>query len=151
MQTRSESIETLNDTLQRVDRNHTNFAKSIGDGVACYPKTTMDVTKFNVVGSEDIELKWLLSNTLKSELPARYNKRVFAVEASEKQYRGTSGGNRGYVFVIGGVFNHLEDIEVTDNTHCTWIKTPGTRGKKCLDKVYVSNTGLNDQAETIKT
>ena len=57
----------------------------------------------------------------------------------------------GYIFVIGGDFNHLEASEVTANTHCLWIKTSGTRGKKCLDEVFVSNTDLYDQAETIKT
>ena len=57
----------------------------------------------------------------------------------------------GYNFVIGGDFHHLEASEITKNTHCTLIKTSGTRGKKCLDEVFVPNTDLIDQAETIKT
>ena len=53
--------------------------------------------------------------------------------------------------MIGGDFYHLEASEITENTHCTLIKTSGTRGKKCLEEVFVSNTDLIDQAETIKT
>ena len=47
VQTRSKSIEIPSYTLQRVDRNPTNSARSTGGGVACYSKKTMDVTKKN--------------------------------------------------------------------------------------------------------
>ena len=63
-QTRSESIDIPSYTLQRVNRYPTNSAKSIGGGVACYSKSTMDVTKLEIVGSDDFELMWLLTKAL---------------------------------------------------------------------------------------
>ena len=72
VQTRRVSIEITNYTLRRVDCTPTNSARSIGAGVACYSKTTMGVTKLNVVGSEDFELMWLLSKALKLYLVVVY-------------------------------------------------------------------------------
>ena len=86
-----------------------------------------------------------------SVLPARCNERNFAAESSKKQYRDASSRNPRYNFVIGGDFNHLEASEVKENTQCTWMKTSGSRSKKYLIKVFVSNTDLFDQAETFRT
>ena len=156
VQNRSESIEFTNYTFQRADRNPTNSAKSSGGGVACYAKTTMDNTKLMVVGSEDFELMWLLSKALKMYLVVVYylpdeTNGQLLLSHLRNSIEKLAVETPGYNFVIGGDINHLEAIKITEKTDCTWIKTSDTRGKKCLDKVFVSNTDLIDQAETIKT
>ena len=138
-----------------MDRNPTNSAKSIGNGIACYSKTTMDVTKLKVVGSEDFELMWLLSKALKLYLVVVYhppnatNGKLLLSHLRNSSEKLAVETPR-YNFVIGRDLNHFEASDVTGNTHCTSIKTSSTRSKKCLDKIFVSNTDLFDQAETIE-
>ena len=99
---------------------------------------------------------WLLSTALKPYLvvvyypPDAMNGKLM-LSHLRKSSKKLAVETPGYNFVFGGDFNHLEASEVTKNTHCTWIKTSGTTIKKCLNKVFVPNTDLIDQGETIKT
>ena len=156
VQTRSQSIQFPNHTLQRVDRNPTNSAKNIVGGLARYSKRAMDITKINVVGSEDIEVMWLVSKALKLYLVVVY----YPPDATSGKSLLSHSRNiveklaveiPWYNFVIGRDFNQLEASEVTEITHCIWIQTSSIKGKKCVDEVFVSNTDLNDQAEFIRT
>ena len=156
VQTKSKSIESPNCTLERVDRSPTNSAKSIGGGVACYSKTTMDVTELKVVGSEDFELMWLLSKALKLYLVVVYyppdaTNGNFLLSHLKDSIEKLAVEAPGYILEIGRDFNDLETSGVKEKSHCIWVKTSGIRAKNCLDKVFVSNTDLIDQAETIKT
>ena len=73
VQRRSENIGISNYTFQHVDHNPTNSTESLDGDVARYWKTKKDVTKLNVVVSEDIELTWFLSKALKLYLVVVYN------------------------------------------------------------------------------
>ena len=116
VQTRSKSIEIPKDTIQRVDRNSTNSAKSIGSGVACYSKATMAVNKLNVIGPEDFQLMWFLSRALKLYLAVVY----YSLDATNGKLLLSHLRNgieklavetTGYNFFIGGDFSHLEASE----------------------------------------